>query len=91
MIAKTVCPRCGSERLANAPEGHCPRCLLSLGFLIEIQRGMGQGSSDENLLPAKACRRKRSEGEITGIELEQGYPGSLRRSRIPSGRCRGCF
>ena len=44
MTTKTVCPRCGSERLANAPEGHCPRCLLRLGFLAELQQGMGHGS-----------------------------------------------
>ena len=23
------CPSCGAERPANAPEGYCPRCLLS--------------------------------------------------------------
>ena len=28
----TACPRCGSARLANAPAGLCPRCLLGHGL-----------------------------------------------------------
>src|SRR5581483_3717497 len=28
MDSPNVCPRCGSPRLANAPAGLCPRCLL---------------------------------------------------------------
>jgi serine/threonine protein kinase len=32
MNSANVCPRCGAARLANAPAGLCPRCLLRLGF-----------------------------------------------------------
>src|SRR4051794_29266578 len=28
MDPENACPRCGSARLANAPAGLCPRCLL---------------------------------------------------------------
>ncbi len=76
MIAKTVCPRCGSERLANAPEGHCPRCLLSLGFLAEIERGMGQGSS------ARIFSPRRHAGESGQKSKSQGSSSSARLSGI---------
>lgn len=34
MEPATACPRCGSARLANAPAGLCPRCLLGNGLRV---------------------------------------------------------
>ena len=34
MEPANACPRCGSARLANAPAGLCPRCLLVHGLRI---------------------------------------------------------
>ncbi len=31
-VAPNRCPSCGAERPADAPRGHCPRCLLRAGF-----------------------------------------------------------
>ncbi len=33
MDVAQACPRCGASRLANAPAGLCPRCLLGHGLL----------------------------------------------------------
>src|SRR5437868_5099545 len=32
MDPANTCPRCGASRLANAPAGLCPRCLLGHGL-----------------------------------------------------------
>ena len=32
-----ACPRCGAPRLANAPAGLCPRCLLQNGLVDELR------------------------------------------------------
>ena len=57
MTAKTICPRCGSERLANSPEGHCPRCLLRLGFAAEVLGNIALGAQWECIVAAKPNQR----------------------------------
>src|SRR5438046_7966349 len=53
MISATrLCPKCGSEIPADAPEGGCPGCLLEsgLGLLPDAPVPAGHhGSSDENV------------------------------------------
>jgi len=67
MTAKGLCPRCGSERPANSPAGHCPRCLLRLAFPLELSAGRTQ-SLKGNLSGARApggesgLKRKSSAG-----------------------------
>src|SRR6266516_922428 len=34
MEVANACPHCGSARLANAPAGLCPRCLLGNGLRV---------------------------------------------------------
>src|SRR5438046_8020187 len=47
MISATrICPKCGAEILADAPEGGCPGCLLESGLrLLEEEAVAGVGSS----------------------------------------------
>jgi len=50
--ATRLCPKCGSEIPADAPEGGCPGCLLEsgLGLLPDAPVPAGHhGSSDENV------------------------------------------
>jgi tetratricopeptide (TPR) repeat protein len=42
MVPANACPRCGSARLANAPAGLCPRCLLGNGLGIAQIGGPGE-------------------------------------------------
>jgi Protein kinase domain len=43
MDPANACPRCGSARLANAPAGLCPRCLLGHGLQAGGPDGEGGG------------------------------------------------
>jgi serine/threonine-protein kinase len=43
MDPANACPRCGSARLANAPAGLCPRCLLGHG----LRAGQIEGPAEE--------------------------------------------
>ncbi len=47
MTARSFCSRCGSERPANTPGGHCPRCLLRLGFPADMPGGIVVASARE--------------------------------------------
>jgi eukaryotic-like serine/threonine-protein kinase len=78
MNAKTVCPRCGSERLANAPEGHCPRCLLRLGFPAELMGSIGLGARGSVSSPRSTA------GDIGLKRKTGGSSASLRLSGILS-------
>jgi predicted Ser/Thr protein kinase len=37
MAERKVCPRCGKEQAADAPEGLCPQCLLEVGLQSQSQ------------------------------------------------------
>src|SRR4051812_42182409 len=39
-----ACPRCGAPRLATAPAGLCPRCLLGHGLRVGQTAGPRAGS-----------------------------------------------
>src|SRR5262249_55430867 len=47
MDPANACPRCGSARLANAPAGLCPRCLLGHGFRASQLGGPEDGDGAE--------------------------------------------
>ncbi len=73
MTANMICPRCGSERLANSPEGHCPRCLLRLGFAAELLGNMGLGARGSVSSPRNAAGdfrlKSKSGGSSAGSRL----------------------
>jgi hypothetical protein len=48
-IDENRCPKCGAERPANAPEGHCPSCLSSLARNNDTP---GQVEFDATTVPA---------------------------------------
>jgi serine/threonine protein kinase len=61
MYSSNVCPRCGSARLANAPAGLCPLCLLGHGFGI----GQVDGQKEEGDRPGGPSR--------FGVALADGW------------------
>jgi serine/threonine protein kinase len=82
--APRVCPKCGSEIPADAPEGGCPGCLLSAAFVAAgdastvISTKAGDGGSAENVEANAAAAAGHSEkakrsaeklGELGDYEL----------------------
>ncbi len=66
MTAKVLCLRCGSERPANAPAGHCPRCLLRLGFMAaELPAAAGANTRGTAASPRLA-------GSDSGLKVVSG-------------------
>jgi serine/threonine protein kinase/tetratricopeptide (TPR) repeat protein len=56
-----VCPRCGAEIPADAPEGGCPGCLLESGLHLlagePVAGGADPGRPDEPIRPATRSER----------------------------------
>ena len=50
----TTCPRCGIARLANAPGGLCPRCLLQHGLRAGQAMGMGEDVAEAGRTDGRA-------------------------------------
>ncbi len=65
MDSTQACPHCGAPRLANAPAGLCPRCLLGLGVSPE--------KADE-----KKAGAGEAGGAITGRWIPQVNSGILK-------------
>ena len=67
--ALRLCPKCGSEIPADAPEGGCPGCLLESGLnllaeeVVEPQERDDPGSVDE---PAPAATKSERVAQLGG-------------------------
>ena len=77
MTAKTICPRCGSERLANSPEGHCPRCLLRLGSAAEVLGNLAPGCAWECIVAAKPDQQLQAEVKVEWLDAGSRLSGIL--------------
>jgi eukaryotic-like serine/threonine-protein kinase len=67
------CPNCGVERPANAPEGYCPRCLLSQAVNSEAP---GQIDVDATTAPAATSSSHEPEPSPGDSEATAAYtPG----------------
>jgi len=68
--AVRLCPKCGWEIPADAPEGACPGCLLESGLrLLDEQAVAGVGGSGHSDQPA--CTVKTTEG-FAELRVELG-------------------
>jgi eukaryotic-like serine/threonine-protein kinase len=63
-----ACPRCGTPRLANAPAGLCPRCLLQNGLAAGRITGPGEGAADPGVTPLFARHRTRPSGILSALD-----------------------
>src|SRR4051812_38226548 len=74
MESTNACPRCGSARLANAPAGLCPRCLLGHG----LRAGQIGGPNEEGdgtgfgQTPFGGQRRPRPSGVLSTLDEALG-------------------
>src|SRR6476646_1362511 len=100
MEPATACPRCGSARLANAPAGLCPRCLLGQA----LRAGRAEAPDEESGGPGvpvyvgatPSGRRLQSHpsgilstlgetlGPVPRVLLREGQSGEARPARAPS-------
>jgi tetratricopeptide (TPR) repeat protein len=100
MDAANACPRCGSARLANAPAGLCPRCLLGHGLSASQIGGAEEGGDGSGglagvgAMPFSGRRPLRPSGILSTLDeslgpvprvlLRDGPAGEERPVRSPS-------
>src|SRR5262245_23021290 len=69
-----ACPGCGAARLANAPAGLCPRCLLGHGLRADPNGWSGEdgagsgGSAGLGVTPAVGRRPTRPSGILSTLD-----------------------
>jgi eukaryotic-like serine/threonine-protein kinase len=63
-----ACPHCGAPRLANAPVGLCPRCLLKNGLAAVGIAGPGERAVDLGATPSIARHRPRPSGILSTVD-----------------------
>src|SRR4051795_2441196 len=73
MDPATTCPRCGAARLANAPAGLCPRCLLQHG----LRAGQAPGMSEEVAEPGRTDERAAGSGVTLSWMRHPSRPSGL--------------
>ncbi len=90
MNSTQTCTRCGTPRLANAPAGLCPRCLLQQGFRPPVpanpeslDRTVSWGQSDS---PSKGIlsRLHESMGPVPRLLIRDGRGAGTRPERVCS-------
>jgi eukaryotic-like serine/threonine-protein kinase len=86
MDPANACPRCGSPRLANAPAGLCPRCLLGHGLRAgPADVGLSPVGRRPSLYPSGILSTlDESLGPVPRVLLRDGAPGGERPARAAS-------
>ena len=69
MEPANACPRCGSARLANAPAGLCPRCLLGNGLRAAHVSGPDKGG---DFAPSGRQHPPRPSGVLSTLDESRG-------------------
>ena len=75
MDSAKACPRCGAARLANAPAGLCPRCLLGHGLKAGVGGPDGDGLVGPACIGVTPFRRQHSlhpSGVLSTLDDELG-------------------
>src|SRR5688572_13255969 len=81
-----ACPRCGTPRMANAPAGLCPRCLLGHGLRSRPTIGPAGGGEGGTLTTRRSPTRHsgilstvdETVGPVPRVLLRDGSPGDDR-------------
>ena len=85
-----ACPRCGTSRIANAPAGLCPRCLLGHGLLAGQEAGPEAESGDAGGALTGRWSRSRHSGVLSVVDQAIGpVPRVLGRERPEAREERG--
>ena len=73
MAKANKCQQCGSKLPFNAPQGLCPRCLMSMGLSlkergsVEADPPLASDHFEENVgAEPKKCKRPQNRGTGTG-------------------------
>jgi len=83
--ALRLCPKCGAEIPADAPEGGCPGCLLESGLrLLDEDAVAGGGDPGHPDQPARTVKRSERFAELLGElgDYEFAGRGRSRRSGV---------
>jgi tetratricopeptide (TPR) repeat protein len=72
MDSAHACPRCRTPRLANAPAGLCPRCLLRNGLAAGRLAGPGEGTAEFGAPPSVTRHRPRPSGILSAVDESIG-------------------
>jgi len=84
--ALRLCPKCGAEIPADAPEGGCPGCLLESGLrLLDEDAVAGGGDPGHPDQPARTVKRSERFAELLGELGDYEFAGRGRSRRL--GRC----
>ncbi len=75
MDTAEACPRCGTPRMANAPAGLCPRCLLGHGLLAGPARGPDAGRCVPAQVAGILSTVDRAAGPVPRVLLRDGSAG----------------